>query len=47
MHYTEEKFFLLKEKHTIKLLIKELNTIDGAGTIVEPKRGENSKFQLR
>ncbi len=47
MHYTEEKYFLLKDAKTIKLLIRELNTIDGGGTIIECKRGENTKFLLR
>jgi hypothetical protein len=35
LHYTEEKYFLVKERQCIKLLIKELNTIDGSGAIIE------------
>lgn len=47
LHYTEVKYFLLKDKYTIKILVKELNTIDAAGNMIEYKLKSKNNLQLR
>jgi hypothetical protein len=38
LHYVETRYFLVKDQEKLKVIVRELTTLDGAGNMIERTR---------